>query len=153
MRIRILDLPVDLQLKLFDSTVLPILLYSADIWRFEDQKRMETLHNQFLRSISTRGKVHPDTCSMASWVDYPLEIYIKTKMVWFGVNCSQTNSQNCHIFYIHRILDQNGSSRSSIYLMTADYQNFGPTRSLTRISPIGLNWFSKIESFKNGMQT
>ena len=58
-RIRNLELPVDLQLKLFDSTVLPILLYAADVWGFEDVKIIEALHNQFLRSITHSRKSTP----------------------------------------------------------------------------------------------
>ena len=34
-RSRELELPIDLQLELFDSLVLPILLYGCEIWGFE----------------------------------------------------------------------------------------------------------------------
>ena len=33
-RIRNLDLPFDLQLKLFDHTVLPILTYASEVWGY-----------------------------------------------------------------------------------------------------------------------
>ena len=83
MRIRNLELPVDLQLKLFDSTVLPILLYSADVWGFEDIKMIESLHNQFLRSITHTRKSTPRYMLYGELGRYPLEIYIKTKMISF----------------------------------------------------------------------
>ena len=33
-RSRQLDLPIDLQLELFDSLIMPILLYGCEIWAF-----------------------------------------------------------------------------------------------------------------------
>ena len=51
MRINNLDLPVDLQLKLFDNTILPILTYACEVWGFESCKLLEPIHNQFLRKI------------------------------------------------------------------------------------------------------
>jgi hypothetical protein len=36
-KVRNLCIPVDLQLKLFDSIVLPILTYSCEVWGFENK--------------------------------------------------------------------------------------------------------------------
>ena len=47
-----LSLPLDLQLKQFDNTVLPILCYGSEIWGFEDIKLIENIHNEFLRKIT-----------------------------------------------------------------------------------------------------
>jgi len=38
-----LNLPIRMQLHLFDSTVVPILLYGAEVWGFEDVKCLETI--------------------------------------------------------------------------------------------------------------
>ena len=48
-RINNLNLPIDLQLKLFDNTVLPILTYACEIWGYEDNKIIEGVHTEFLR--------------------------------------------------------------------------------------------------------
>ena len=51
-----LAIPVDLQLKLFDSLVTPILLYSSEIWGFECISNIEKIHLQFSkRDISDRS--------------------------------------------------------------------------------------------------
>ncbi len=47
-----LDLPLDLQLELFDATVLPIMLYACEAWGAESYKIMETLHLTFLKTYS-----------------------------------------------------------------------------------------------------
>jgi hypothetical protein len=44
-----LTIPIDLQLKLFDSLIAPILVYSSEIWRFENKQGIEKIHIQFLK--------------------------------------------------------------------------------------------------------
>jgi hypothetical protein len=44
-----LDLPIDIQLKLFDQTILPILTYNCEIWGFENIDIIEKVHNDCLR--------------------------------------------------------------------------------------------------------
>ena len=45
--IKIQPISVDLQLKLFDSLVEPILLYGSEVWRFENTCSLEKIHLQF----------------------------------------------------------------------------------------------------------
>ena len=56
-RINNLNLPLDLQLKLFDSTILPIMTYGCEIWAYEDTKIFERIQNSFLRTITKTKKV------------------------------------------------------------------------------------------------
>ena len=51
-RIRNLHIPIDLQIQLFDQTILPILLYDCEIWGFQNVKMIENVYNQYLRSIT-----------------------------------------------------------------------------------------------------
>ena len=55
-RIRNLDIPIDLQLYLFDHVILPIALYGCEIWGFENSQIIENLHNDFLRQIINEKK-------------------------------------------------------------------------------------------------
>ena len=49
---RILRLPVDITLELFDKTIVPILLYGVEIWGVEGNWReIEVLHRQFLKML------------------------------------------------------------------------------------------------------
>ena len=38
---RNLDLPIDIQIKLFESIVCPILLYGSEVWRFQKIDMLE----------------------------------------------------------------------------------------------------------------
>ena len=44
-------IPIDLQFKLFDTLILPILTYGCEIWGYENTKQLEKLHLQFCRNI------------------------------------------------------------------------------------------------------
>ena len=58
-RIRNFDIPIDLQLYLFDHVILPIALYGCEIWGFENSQIIENLHNAFLRQIINLRKSTP----------------------------------------------------------------------------------------------
>ena len=46
-RINNLYLPIDLQIKLFDHTVLPIMTYSCEVFGFENVQILERIHTGF----------------------------------------------------------------------------------------------------------
>ena len=50
-KLRNLTIAIDLQLKLFDSLIAPILVYSCEIWGFENKQGVEKLHLQYLKKI------------------------------------------------------------------------------------------------------
>lgn len=50
-KIRNISIPVDIQLKLFDSLVSPILLYASEVWGFENKESIEKVHLQFCKNI------------------------------------------------------------------------------------------------------
>jgi hypothetical protein len=80
-RIFNLDLPIDLQTKLFDQTILPILTYNCETWGFENLDLIETIHNNFLRKITNSKKSTPLYMLYGELGRYPLEIVIKTRMI------------------------------------------------------------------------
>ena len=92
-RIRNLHLPLDLQLHLFDYTILPILLYGCEIWGFQNVQIIENVHNQFLRNITKLRRSTPIYMLHAELGRYPIELFIKSRMIGFWisiVNCDNT---------------------------------------------------------------
>ena len=55
---RKLQLPVDLQIQLFDSMVVPILLYGSEVTGFKNSDILERLCTQFYRTILKVKKTH-----------------------------------------------------------------------------------------------
>ena len=120
-----LDLPIDLQLKLFDNTVLPILTYGSEIWGFENLDILERIHTHFLRRITKCRKSTPKYILYAEMGRYPIEIIIKQKMINFWARLvtgkASKLSYNMYLYmlktpevnskwmnYIQSILDNSG---------------------------------------------
>ena len=80
-RINNLHLPLDLQLKLFDHTVLPILTYVCEVWGYENLDMIEKIHNDFLRKITLARKSTPLYMFYGVLGRFPLQILIKSRMI------------------------------------------------------------------------
>jgi hypothetical protein len=50
-KIRNLAILIDLQLELFDSLITPILVYSCEVWGFENKQGIEKMHLQYCKRI------------------------------------------------------------------------------------------------------
>ena len=80
---RRLRLPIDIQLELFDKTVVPILLYGCEIWGYSRAPSIETFHLRFLKL--TLG-VHIKTCNNMVYGELgklPLDIFIKKRSIGY----------------------------------------------------------------------
>jgi hypothetical protein len=50
-QLRNISIPIALQLKLFDTVILPILTYGCEVWGYENTNLLEKLHLQYCRNI------------------------------------------------------------------------------------------------------
>ena len=91
-RIRNFNLPIDLQLQIFDHTILPILLYGSEVWGFEEIQIIEKLHCEFLRTITKLRKSTPLYMVYAELGRFPIEINVKSRMLnyWFSLKNTST---------------------------------------------------------------
>ena len=85
-RIRSIDIPIDLQLYLFDHVVLPIALYGCEIWGFENSHNIENLHNDYLRQIIYFRKSTPIYMLPAELGRHRIHINIKSRMLGFWLS-------------------------------------------------------------------
>ena len=82
-RINNLDIPLDLQLKLFDHTVLPILTYSCEVWGYENLDIIEKVHNDFLRKITLARKSTPLYMLYGELGRIPMKLIVKSRMIGY----------------------------------------------------------------------
>ena len=79
-----LKLPIDLQLELFDKTILPILLYGAEVWGYSSHKaQIEIFYRKFLKSVLRLNNRTPDPMVYGETGKTHIELYIKERMVNF----------------------------------------------------------------------
>ena len=76
-KIQNISIPVDLQLKLFDVLVVPILTYSSEIWGFENKATIEKLHLQFCNRILGVRSSTQNFMEYGELGTFPLEVHIK----------------------------------------------------------------------------
>ena len=90
---RILGLPVDIVLELFNVCVVPILLYGAEIWGYENVEELDIFHRQFLRIILKAHKFTPNAMLYGETGTYELATLIDSRMVnfWAKLRNSQGN--------------------------------------------------------------
>ena len=68
-KIRNISIPVDLQLKLFDSLVSPILLYASEVWGFENEESLKRYIYNLVRTFLKYGVLHLTIWYTESYVD------------------------------------------------------------------------------------
>ena len=82
-RIRNMNIPIDIQLKLFDFMIAPILLYDSEIWGFENTNIIEKVHLKFCKRILNIKSCTPNFMVYGELGRFPLEIDIKLRMLSF----------------------------------------------------------------------
>lgn len=98
-KIRNLNLPIDIQLKLFDFMIAPILLYGSEIWGFENTNSIEKVHLKFCKRILNVRKSTPNFMVYGELGRFPLDIDIKLRMVSFYSRLLKNeNKLSCIVF-------------------------------------------------------
>jgi hypothetical protein len=95
-KIKNITLPVDLQLQLFDTLIVPILLYSSEVWGFENKYTciIEKMHLQFCKNLLKVRNSTPNFMVYEELGRVPLEISIKLKKwLLFGVKRCRKRTQ------------------------------------------------------------
>jgi hypothetical protein len=166
LKINNLSLPIDLQLKLFDHTILPILTYGCEVYGYENLDMIEQVHCNFLRIITKSRKSTPRYMLYAELGRYPLEIVIKTRMVKFWSKLTLTDNKSkisylCYRYmlnsnhnfkwlkHVKSILDSTGHSYA--WMNPPNYSlNINKLVKQTLIDQFYQNWASNLESSSKG---
>ena len=165
MRISNLNLPVDLQLKLLDNTVLPILIYASEVWGYENCEILERIHNQFLRSIIKARTSTPMHMIYGELGRYPLEITIKCRMIsfWSRIVSGKPNKLSYILYqkllstkilkskWVQKIKETiQNCGRSDIWRNPQESSNVAVQIKRNLIDQFKQNWASSLEDSSNG---
>lgn len=102
-KIRLFGLSFDIQLDLFDKIVLPVLLYSCEIWGQENIDVIERVDLRFLKHILNLKSSTPNVMVYGETGRFPLYITIYTRMVGFGATmilCHENKLCKCMYMYL-----------------------------------------------------
>ena len=78
-RSRQLDLPLDIQLELFDTLIIPILTYGCKVWGFESLNIIEKLHLKYLKYILGVKMSTPTCMVLGETSRFPVNIMLCIK--------------------------------------------------------------------------
>ena len=100
---RILKLPIDVQIELFDKTVLPILLYGSEVWGFSKNiEQIEIFYRKFLKGILRINNCTPNPMVYGESGKTTINICIKERMInfWMRLHYGKQSKLSILLFKI-----------------------------------------------------
>jgi hypothetical protein len=101
-KLRNISIPIDLQLKLHDTHILPILTYGCEVWDYENTDLLEKLHLQFCRKNLGIRTTNPNFMTYGELGRIPIDIYVKLRVVYFWNKL--ISNQNKLSFILYKIM-------------------------------------------------
>ena len=107
---RKLGLPVDIQFKLFDVMVVPIVLYGSEVWGYENISALEAFQFQYFKSVLHLKASTPKCMVYGETGRYPIDVLVKTRMVnfWTKILNGNSNRISTVLYKILHHLNENG---------------------------------------------
>ena len=109
-KIRVLNLPIEMQIDLFKKLIKPILLYGCEIWAVGNIDIIERVQLKFLKMILNLKKSTPSYMVYGETGIFPLKIEIEARTIsyWTRIIDFNTNRLSNMIYHILQTLfDQN----------------------------------------------
>ena len=80
---RKLDLPIDIQLDLFDKCIAPILLYGSEVWAFETLDLLDREQLRYYKMLLGVKSSTPTCMVLGEIGKYPVSLYAKSRLLSF----------------------------------------------------------------------
>jgi hypothetical protein len=111
---RKLDLPIDIQLDLFDHLVNPILLYGCEIWGFADLSYVEKFHLKYCKQLLRLRTNTPNCMVYGELGKNALSTVVNERMVnfWFKLVNSKSSKLSNMIYILIKSIHDKGIYQS-----------------------------------------
>ena len=108
------QLPVDMQLHLFDTCILPILLYGCEVWGFSKLQNIEIFHNQFCKFLLKIGPKSINNITLGELGRFKVEKFVKQRMLnfWVKINTSKDSKVSMAMYQKVREMYDKGEYES-----------------------------------------
>ena len=109
---RKLQLPLDLQCHLFDTCVIPVLLYGCEVWGFSDLTEIERVQTFFCKYILKLGSQTANCIARGELGRQRLQCIIYQRMVnfWVGLTTGKPNKISHTLFQLVKAKYADGSN-------------------------------------------
>ena len=93
---RKLNLPIDVQLDLFEKCVQPVLLYGCEVWGYQSLELVTRFQLRFLKLVLGVNKTTPSCMVYGELGCYPTQIDVQCRLLsfWYKLMISSNNSTN-----------------------------------------------------------
>ena len=111
-----LQIPIDLQIQLFNHTILPILLYGCEIWGFHNSNLIENVQNQFLRT-----HLRKSTTIYMIYAELGItlvEIHIKSRVIGFWISLLNSEHTKLPIIMYKSMLNESNQGSNFKWITT-----------------------------------
>ena len=108
-------LDIDIMIKLFDTCVMPILLYGSEVWGCEPNNTcLELVHTKFCKLIMKTSKFVHNTVIYGELGRFPLDIVIKKRMInyWSRILTGKQAKLSYSLYQIILHMQNNGRYES-----------------------------------------
>lgn len=140
-KVRNMRLPIDLQLKIFDSLVSPILLYGSEVLGVGKNYNIEKVHLQFLKRILGVRITTPNFLIYGDLGRYPLYINIKIRMLCFWSRLLETDKLSSKIYKLLYSLYTDGYSEPLFVKSVAKFfDDIGLSFIFNNQMPVNPKW-------------
>ena len=113
-KIRMLNLPIEMQIDLFNKLIEPIVLYGCEIWGFGNLDITERVQLKFLKKNIKSNKSTPSYMVYGETGVTPLKVEIQARIVAYWTNLLEFNTGRLSsmIYNIRYILFEEGKCKS-----------------------------------------
>ena len=97
---RSLFLDTDVMLKMFDCTVLPILLYGSEVWGYSNIELIERLHLKFCKILLVVKKSTANVMVYGELGRIPISVHVKSRILnyWFHIISASDAKLSCILY-------------------------------------------------------
>jgi len=95
-----LDLPIDIQLDLYDKMIVPILTYGCEVWGHENTELIERMHLSYCKKLLQLKKTTGNMFLYGELGRYPISITIQSRMISYWARIvTGDQSKLCYLMY------------------------------------------------------
>ena len=148
-KIRILNLPIHMQIDLFDKMVKPILLFGCELWGFGNIQIIERVQLKFLKHILNLKKSTPSFMVYGEVGVLPLSVEINSRVInyWAKLHFDPKNNIAAGLYRAVRSLNEQGRLQSKWLTNVKNLVNQNGYGNIWNSNDeINTKWFTK--SFK-----